>query len=258
MNKSIKDYPFVVIFIIVIFVVFLSQSFPNDSKINILNLFRPALKLISGTFFMLRDTVSYRDAMVENKILHENIDNLENRIVELQEAELENKRLRGLVGFIESRGRKFIPARLIAKDPMVSRQVVIIDKGKKDGVRKGMAVISGKGFVGRVRECGWSISRVLLITDSDSVLSGIVQRTRDEGAVAGNGQAGLIVKYLDISCDVMQGDKVITSGVGHVSEKGILIGDVVSVTQDNSGLYKNAVVRPAVDIMKLEEVLVIR
>ena len=101
-------------------------------------------------------------------------------------------------------------------------------------------------------------SRVLLITDSDSVVSGIVERSRDEGAVLGNGRAGLIMKYLELESGVKEGDEVISSGFGGVIEKGILIGRVVSVEKDASGLYLNALVRPEVDIAKLEEVLVIR
>ena len=85
-----------------------------------------------------------------------------------------------------------------------------------------------------------------------------MERTREEGAVTGNMRAGLIMKYLDMECDVKKGDKVITSGLYGVFEKGILIGEVVSVEPDSSGLYMNAIIKPEVDVRKLEEVLVIK
>ena len=66
------------------------------------------------------------------------------------------------------------------------------------------------------------------------------------------------MKYLDLGCDVKKGDKVITSGLYGVFEKGILIGEVVSLEADSTGLYMNAVIKPDVDIRKLEEVLVVR
>ena len=98
----------------------------------------------------------------------------------------------------------------------------------------------------------------LLITDTDSVVSGIVQRTRDEGAVTGNKEKSLIMKYLELDSDVAKGDNVITSGFGRVFEKGISIGHVVSVEKDESGLYLYAIIEPEIDMMKLEEVLVIQ
>ena len=146
---------------------------------------------------------------------------------------------------------------VIARDPLGLRDVIIIDKGKRDGVEKDMIVISGNGLVGRVRECGWSISRVLLITDCNSVVSGIVQRTREEGAVTGTG-SGIVMKYLEVESKTKRGDKVITSGFGGVFEKGIMIGEVESIERDSSAIYLRAAVKTEVDIDRLEEVLVMR
>ena len=253
-----RNLPFIIVFICLLVILFISQFFSSDSQINILNIFRGPLKLVSGSYYVLRDVSRFRESRNENKVLRENISSLQKELLDLREANLENERLRKLLGFKESKQFKFVPAMIIAKDPSGIREAIIIDKGKKDNVRKDMSVISGRGLVGRVRECGFSISRVLLITDSDSVVSGIVERSRDEGAVLGNGRAGLIMKYLELESGVKEGDEVISSGFGGVIEKGILIGRVVSVEKDASGLYLNALVRPEVDIAKLEEVLVIR
>jgi rod shape-determining protein MreC len=176
----------------------------------------------------------------------------------LQESKLENERLKKLLDFKESDMLKFVPSLVIAKDPSGLNDSVIIDRGRKDKIDKGMVVISGSGIAGRVIETGWGISRVLLVTDYDSVFSGVIERTRDEGAVSGNMRAGLVMKYLDLGCDVKKGDKVITSGLYGVFEKGILIGEVVSIEADSSGLYINAIIKPEVDVRRLEEVLVVR
>lgn len=252
-----KHLSFIVISIGISSFLFLPQIFSSDSRIKILNIFRAPLKIISGSWYVLRDISNFKELQRENKILRENIENLEKERLNLQEASLENQRLRKLLGFRESEKRKFIPSMVIARDPLGFRDTIIIDKGKKDNVQKDMVVVNGNGLVGRVRECGWSISRVLLITDRDSVVSAIVQRTRDEGAVVGT-TPGLIMKYLDLSCDVKKGDKVMSSGFSGVFEKGILIGEVVSIKKDASGLYLNLDIKPEVDMMRLEEVLVMR
>lgn len=257
MGKSDKVLPLIVVSISIVSILFLSQIFSNGSRIKILNIFRVPLKIISGSYYVLRDVSYFRELKKENKILKESVENLEREILNLREAYLENQRLRKLLGFKESEKRRFIPAMVIARDPLGLRGTIIIDKGKRDNIEKDMVVISGNGLVGRVRESGQSIARCLLITDRDSVVGAIVQRTRDEGAIVGTGSA-LILKYLEMERDVKGGDKVISSGFSGVFEKGILIGEVVSVEKDDSGLYLNAVVRPEVDMANLEEVLVIR
>jgi len=214
--------------------------------------------MISGSYYVMRDVANFKRIMYENAILRGNITNLENEILDLREARLENERLRKLLGFKESGKRRFIPAMVIGRDPMGAGNTIIIDKGKKDGVYKDMVVISGSGLVGRVRECGISIARVLLITDRDSVVGAIVQRSREEGAIAGRGLSNLLMKYLELSSDVKEGDKVITSGFSSIFEKGLLIGEIIAVTKDAGGLYLNAIVKPEVDMARLEEVLVIR
>lgn len=258
MIKPEKNLPIIAVFIFIAAIVALSQIFSSDFRIKTLDIFRTPLKIISGSVYALRDVAGFRENLQENKLLRENISNLEKELLNFQEAKLENERLKKLLDFKESERRKFLPALVIAKDPSGLSDAVIIDRGRKDRIEKGMIAISGSGVAGRVIETGWRISRVLLITDYNSVFSGVVERTRDEGAVSGNMRAGLIMKYLDIGCGVKKGDKVITSGLYGIFEKGILIGEVVSVETDFSGLYINAIIKPEVDIRKLEEVLVVR
>jgi rod shape-determining protein MreC len=257
-KKPEKNLPIIAVLIFIGAIVLFSQIFSSDFRIKSLDVFRVPLKIISGSVYMLRNVAGFREMQTENKLLKENISNLEKELLNLKEERLENERLRRLLDFKEQEKRKFIPALVIARDPQGLNDTVIIDRGKKDGLEKGMIVISGSGLAGRVIETGWRISRALLITDYDSTFSGVVERTRDEGAVSGNMRAGLIMKYLDLACDVKKGDKVITSGLYGIIEKGILIGEVISIETDSSGLYMNAVIKPEVDIRKLEEVLVVR
>jgi rod shape-determining protein MreC len=256
--KPEKNFLTAAVLIFITAVLLLFQIFSPDFRIKTLDVLRMPLKIVSGSIYALRDVAGFREMSMENTRLRENVSNLEKELLNSREASLENKRLKKLLDLKESGRQKFLPALVIARDPSGFSDSVIIDRGKKDRVEKGMIVISGAGIAGRVIETGWRISRVLLITDYDSVFSGVVERTRDEGAVSGGMRAGLIMKYLDIGCDVKKDDKVITSGLYGVFEKGIMIGEVVSVEADSSGLYMNAAVRPEVDVRKLEEVLVVR
>ena len=258
MIKPEKNLPIIAVLIFIAAIVLFSQIFSSEFRIKTLDIFRIPLKIISGSVYALRDVAGFRESQMQNKLLRENIANLEKELLNSKEAKLENERLRKLLDFKESDKRKFVPALVIARDPSGLNDTVIIDRGKKDKIEKGMIVISGSGLAGRVIETGWGISRVLLITDYDSTFSGVVERTRDEGAVSGNMRAGLVMKYLDLGCDVRKGDKVITSGLYGVFEKGILIGEVVSLEADSAGLYINAVIKPDVDIRRLEEALVVR
>ena len=258
MIKPEKNLPIIAVFIFIAAIAALSQIFSSDFRIKTLDIFRMPLKIISGSVYALRDVAGFKEIRQENKLLRENIFNLEKELLNFKEAKLENERLKKLLDFKEPERRKFSPALVIAKDPSGLNDTVIIDRGRKDKIEKGMIAISGSGIAGRVIETGWRISRVLLVTDYNSVFSGVIERTRDEGAVSGNMRAGLIMKYLDLGCDVKKGDKVITSGLYGVFEKGILIGEVVSIEPDSSGLYINAIIKPEVDIRKLEEVMVVR
>jgi len=256
--KPEKNLPIIVVLIFIAAIVLSSQIFSSEFRIKTLDIFRIPLRIISGSAYALRDVAGFREKQMENKLLRENLANLEKELLNSKEAALENERLKKLLDFKESNKSKFVPALVIARDPSGLNDTVIIDRGKKDKIEKGMVVISGSGLAGRVIETGWRISRVLLITDYDSTFSGIVERTRDEGALSGNMRAGLTMKYLDLGCDVKKGDKIITSGLYGVFEKGILIGEVVSLEADSTGLYMNAAVKPNVDIRKLEEVLVVK
>lgn len=258
MIKAAKNLPLIIISIFLVFLIILSQVFQEDFRLKVLNVIAGPLKIAAGVFYTLQDMEGVRSLRFENEILKGRIQNMEMEMLNLQEERLENKRLRELLDFVKTEKRKYIPALIIARDPSELRGAVIIDKGKRDKLEQDMLVISGHGLVGRISDVGWSISRVILITDYDSVFSGIIESTREEGIVVGNGQRYLIMRYLEINNSVQKGDKVITAGLSNAAEKGILIGEVASTEKDFTGLYLNAIIKPAVDVMKIEEVLVVK
>ena len=115
-----------------------------------------------------------------------------------------------------------------------------------------------RGLVGRVLEVGRYSSRILLITDPNSKVGTVIQRNRQGGILVGRPDGRCKMIYIALDSDVTKGDKVITAGFGSVFPKGILIGEVLSVGKEPGRLYKYAIVRPAQDMTKLEEVLCIK
>jgi rod shape-determining protein MreC len=118
-----------------------------------------------------------------------------------------------------------------------------------------MAVISPAGVVGRVHLTSARAARVQMLIDLNAAAGAMIERTRAQGLVAGQGTT-LRMDYVPNTSDVKQGDLVVTSGIDKIYPKGFVIGTVESVSR-GSGIFHEIVVRPAVDFSQLEEVLVV-
>lgn len=173
-----------------------------------------------------------------------------------EELQRENERLRRLLGYVESQPRRTVAARVIAEDASSWFRTVEIDRGFEDGVIDGLPVIDAAGLVGRVVQSGPHSSRVLLITDASSAVAVLVQDERIRGVCRGQG-GGVALDFALIADDIKVGDGIITSGLGGVFPKGLVVGYVRSVRRERSGLFQTVEVEPAVDFAHLEEVLVV-
>ncbi len=158
---------------------------------------------------------------------------------------------------------KTTAAPVIARDPSGVLKTIVIGAGTDQGVRVDQVVLSEQGVVGRVSEAGSNYAKVVLITDSASTLSALIQTSRSSGIVRGQYGDSLIMEWILQSDPVKPGDIVVTAGLGLGNElrslypKGLVIGTVVDVTKAEVSAYQRAVVAPAVDFRKLENVLVV-
>lgn len=175
----------------------------------------------------------------------------------MQELELENKRLKNLLDFKESSDYKVIAAKVIGRAPDNWQSVIIIDRGSRNGIKRGFIAIDFLGLVGRVIEVSGLTSRVMLINDPNLSVSAIDSRSRQEGIVSGTLGNRLIMRYLLNDADVKPDDKIFTSGLTELYPKGLLIGTVLSVDEEFSGLGRYAIIKPAVNLSSIEEVLII-
>jgi rod shape-determining protein MreC len=193
----------------------------------------------------------------ENRALKKELHELRLQMNRYREADLANQRLRALLNFKKSIATPLLPAQLVAFDPSGWFQTILIDKGRSDGVVQDMAVVSAEGLVGRVIGVSSHHAKVLLILDGNSAVDAYIQRSRARGVLVGLGRELCLLKYVQRNEDVQVGDKVISSGMGGVFPRGLLVGTVQEVVRGSSGLFQRVEVEPAVNFSRLEEVMVV-
>ncbi len=194
----------------------------------------------------------------ENRQLRDRLRLLERERLRTTEVDAQNQRLQKLLDFQKELSADVVTARVTGKDATGLFQTLSLDRGERDGVKPGMAVVCAQGVVGRIAQSSPHAARVLVIADHNSGLDALVQRTRVRGIVEGGlSEGGCSMKYIKRSDDVQVDDVVVTSGLDGIFPKGILVGRVSSVTRKEFGLFQAAEVAPAVDFSKLEEVLVV-
>ncbi len=182
---------------------------------------------------------------------------LKERLATLEEAKLENDRIRALVDFAKAQDLPTSGARIIGRSTDSRQRSILIDRGTSSGVKRGDAVIAAGGLVGQVVEVTPFTSQVRLITDTSSGVAVLVQRTRANGIVRGASQKSLELDFVEMALAPVVGDVLITSGLGGVYPKGIVVGEVTSVSAPQTDLYAAISVSSRVDIERIEEVLVI-
>jgi rod shape-determining protein MreC len=193
----------------------------------------------------------------ENEILKKSLNQLVEKNNEWHEIELANERLRNLLNFQKAPTHRVVAAEVIAKDPSGWFKTVIIDKGRLDGLQKGLPVVLPTGIAGQVIEVSGRYAKVMLIIDRNSAVDALVQRSRARGIIKGESADQCRFKFVLRKHDVQIGDTVIASGLDGVYPKGLRIGRVSDLSQRSSDIFYEITVTPFVDYEKLEEVLVI-
>jgi rod shape-determining protein MreC len=212
------------------------------------------LTLVRSEIYAL---IFYHRNYLQNDSLKKENELLKNNQNTATEAYLENKRLKELLSLKVESSYRVIAARVIGRGADNWSSIIIIDKGQNNGIRRGLVATSYKGLVGRVIETGRSTSKIMLINSPEMGVSAMVQRSRQEGLISGSMGSYLVMKYLPKDSDIEPSDTVITSGLTDIYPKGLLIGKVVEVRDEFSGLSRFAIVKPEVNLSSIEEVLII-
>jgi rod shape-determining protein MreC len=210
-------------------------------------------------------SVYFRDLSelrAENEALKRKVEDLTVQLVALQEVAAENRLLREQLQM----GQRYLPLGMTGAE--VEARVVGVEPGNliraisivaQSGVQllPDMPVVTGRGLVGRVVRSYGNKATVLLITDPNSAIAALVQRTRAQGLVRGQLDGTLLLDEVGKDSEVQEGDVVVTSGLGGVFPRGIVIGQVSRVIERDTALFKQAIVSPSVDFGALEIVLVL-
>ena len=193
----------------------------------------------------------------ENVTLRQRMAELQNENHQMKEMVLANERMTRLLQFREKMATPMIAAEVIGQDPSSWFKSVTIDKGERHGIQKGMAVISPEGVIGQILKTAPHYATVLLITDYNSAIDAIVQRTRARAIVEGKGENRCQLKYLLRTEQVSPGDVVVTAGSGGIFPKGLMIGEIQKVEKKGLGVFQYAELIPGVDLTRVEEVFII-
>jgi len=200
----------------------------------------------------------------DNTRLQTENDRLTLENVRLREQAIAGQQAEKLLALQRTIPFESVPAAVIARDPTGILHTIVLGLGTDDGVKVGHVVLSDQGLVGRISEVGTNYSKVLLVTDSSSVVSALVQGSRATGIVRGQFGDSLIMDWLLQTEPVKEGDVVITAGLGIGEElrslypKGLVIGHIAQVQTAEAAAYNRAIVTPAVDLRRLEHVLIVK
>jgi rod shape-determining protein MreC len=214
----------------------------------------------TGRFFRngWHNYADLRSARQQNKELQDEVARLQMEQVRLKQDADQARRLQVLLDFKEKFIAKTLAAQVIAFSGTEQSRLITIDKGSRDGIKPDMAVITPDGIVGKVKDVfKWS-SQVLLVNDHDSGAGVILENSRLQGIVKGTPLGELQINDIMSDEKVEPGEHVITSGGDRIYPKGYSVGTVIASTPDHDNdPFLIIKIKPAADLNRLEEVLVI-
>jgi rod shape-determining protein MreC len=197
-----------------------------------------------------------RGVRAENRGLKAEIERLRLEQIRLNEDAAQARRLQALFAFKEQFISQTRPAQVIGSSGSEQSRAIYIDKGESDGLKPDMAVITADGIVGKVLKVFHSTSQVLLIDDQSSGVGGILEKSRLQGIVRGTRSGEVVLEHIMSDNPVQPGEVVRTSGGDRIFPKGLPVG-TVSQVGNGPDLFLTIRVRPAANLSKLEEVLVV-
>ncbi len=262
-----KKYRSIIVIVVLMIVGFL--IWPTGAIRPIKNVFYMALKpfSIAGNFTIDRTSLFFRNFTHLGQLVRENQQlikenlNLQGQLSLLKEAQHENEILKKEIGFFnESSNRgnlKLLPANIIGRSTTGYLRTIVIDRGTKDQVKTGQAIVSQGYLVGTVKEAMENSSEVTLVTDYDSLVPVILQDSRGTGLLRG-GLTGLTIEDIPLNIEIKTGEQVITSGLGGDIPFGMMVGKVNEIVSKKSEIFQKVTLDSPIQIYYLEFVFVVQ
>ena len=201
--------------------------------------------------------IALQQVWEENQRLKEEIQQLQREQNRLREQAILAREFQALSMYQATVPMTTMPARIIGRNVSNWYQAMVINKGRRDGIEEEMGVITYAGVVGRVVRVNPITSIVLLLSDPNVAITGMIQTSRDEGIIQGTPRGNIQMKYLPPLSPVHVGDVVVTSGLTDDFPRGLPIGHIQQVGKGATDLFQSGEIAPMVELSKLEGVLVI-
>ncbi|MEL7435326.1 MAG: rod shape-determining protein MreC [Chloroflexota bacterium] len=201
------------------------------------------------------ETLQDRNAVLERQLAQ-----LQGELVELREIAADYDRLSELLDYVNTtENLDFLTADVIGDGQFGFINSIIINKGTRDGLTIGMPVTTDLGLVGRIWQVTANTAQVQLITDRNSFVSARLQNSRAEGTVQGEGldTGSVEMLFIPLDVEISVGELVYTSGLGGNFPADLPVGQVISVSNEQSELTQSTQVSSLIDFNTLEQVLVI-
>lgn len=210
------------------------------------------------TSYIYKTSTNLLNTNKENENLKRQLNELKIERQTYSEIMLENTRLRNILALKENNLAFFTTARPIARGYDRLLSTIIIDKGKEDGIKKDMAVITANGLVGKIHVVRDNYSEVILLKDPNFSAAVRLQKSRNEGIVSGTGGRYCLLKYIPPEEPVQKDELVITSGLDGIFPPGIFVGIVSYIGAERTDFFQYLEVTPFQPDSKIEEVIILK
>jgi rod shape-determining protein MreC len=258
------------LFIVVLSLLFVLMSLSGQTRYvgetrtmferTVMTIFSPVPRTVNWAGGLAQDMyhgyLDMRRAVNENVQLRRKVASLTSENLKLRQSEGDLRRLRSLLAYTEQFSMKTSLAQTVMLDTAGRFKSIILDRGAADGVEVNDAVVNANGLIGRVVLVTNDMAKVQLVTDNNCSVGSLVERTRRQGVVRGDGTSAVQMFDIPSLADVQPGDKILTAGIDGIYPRGIPVGTIVRADPGKS-LFKTIYVKPAVDFGTIEEVIVI-
>ena len=250
----------VMVSLLVLMATQVSKGAPSGGETLLVRVASPFLRagsaVTGGVSGLWHEYVDLRHTRSRNASLEEKLTLLQLEVQKLDEAGRENERLKALLDLREAIGGGTVAARVIGNNARGLSHTILVDRGASSGIRPNMAVVAAEGVVGRVWVVSDHVSKIQLVTDTAAGTAVLLQRTRVQGILLGDGSELCALEYVAALEDVKEKDLLVTSGLDGIYPKGLPVGRVAEVGPV-MGLLKSVWVLPRVNFNRLEEVLIL-
>jgi len=232
-------------------------SLPQKLALETMGAAQYALSRVTYFFSGLKDDyLGLIRVREENRQLRRQIDTLKVQLNKYREAAATNITLRGLLQLRETVATPTVTAEIIGRDPSVLFKTLVINRGSKVGLCQGMPAVTADGVVGQIIDSTPNYAKVLLAIDPNSAINVVVQRSRVQGILKGDGNE-YTLHYVLKNADIREGDIIVTAGMEGLFPNGLMVGTVSKVVRGKRGRFQRIRVRPSVDFSHLETLLII-